>query len=53
MKFATFFQARFEGYETDCTTTLPGLPAAPCGGESIAAVTSNQVKVAKPRTKKH
>jgi hypothetical protein len=53
VKFATFFQTRFDGYATDCTTTLPGLPPVKCGGESLAAVTSNQVKVTKPRKKKH
>jgi hypothetical protein len=52
VKFATFFQTRFENYTTPCTDTPPGLPAVPCREERIAAVTSNQVKVLKPR-KKH
>jgi len=56
VNFATFFQTRFENYGTDCTTPepIPGVPAVPCKGEDIAAVTSNQVKVLKPKpTKKH
>jgi hypothetical protein len=52
VKFATFFQTRFENYTTACTGTPPGLPAVPCREERLAAVTSNQVKVMKPR-KKH
>ncbi|HYX77312.1 MAG TPA: hypothetical protein VE757_09060, partial [Gaiellaceae bacterium] len=56
VKFATFFQTRFENYTTSCTTPSPsGLPLT-CnngGREYIAAVTSNQVKVTPPRKKKH
>jgi hypothetical protein len=53
VKFATFFQTRFENYTTKCTGPSPsGLPV-PCREERIAAVTSNQVKVLKPRPKKH
>src|SRR5580765_5353141 len=52
VKFATFFQTRFENYTTACTGPSPsGLPV-PCHHERIAAVTSNQVKVLKPRPKK-
>jgi hypothetical protein len=52
VKFATLFQTRFENYITDCTGPSPsGLPV-PCSGESIAAVTSNQVKATKPK-KRH
>jgi hypothetical protein len=53
VKFATFFQTRFENYTTKCQGPSPsGLPV-PCREERIAAVTSNQVKVLKPRPKKH
>jgi hypothetical protein len=52
VKFATFFQTRFENYTTPCTGSLPGLPVVPCGEERIAAITSNQLKVLKPK-KKH
>jgi len=54
VKFATFFQTRFETYGTDCTNpeAIPGVPAVPCVGEDIAAVTSNQVKVLKPKKKR-
>lgn len=49
VKFATFFQTRFENYGTQCTGPSPsGLPV-PCSGEDIAAVTSNQLKVLKPK----
>jgi hypothetical protein len=52
VKFTTYFQTRFENYLTDCTGPSPsGLPV-PCNGESIAAVTSNQVKATKPKPKK-
>jgi hypothetical protein len=52
VKFATYFQTRFENYLTDCSGPSPsGLPV-PCKGEDIAAVTSNQVKVTKPKKKK-
>jgi hypothetical protein len=52
VKFATFFQTRFENYTTGCTGPSPsGLPV-PCHHERIAAVTSNQVKVLKPKPKK-
>ena len=49
VKFATFFQARFENYSTPCVGNSPsGLPIK-CIGEDLAAVTSNQVKATKPR----
>ena len=52
VKFATFFQTRFENYTTPCIGASPsGLPV-PCHHERIAAVTSNQVKVLKPKPKK-
>jgi hypothetical protein len=52
VKFATFFQTRFENYTTPCTGASPsGLPV-PCLEERIAAITSNQLKVLKPK-KKH
>jgi hypothetical protein len=52
VKFATFFQTRFENYTTQCSGPSPsGLPV-PCREERIAAVTSNQIKVLKPK-KKH
>lgn len=52
VKFATFFQTRFENYGTRCTGPAPsGLPV-PCVGEDIAAVTSNQLKVLKPKKKR-
>jgi hypothetical protein len=52
VKFATFFQTRFENYTTACTGPSPsGLPV-PCREERIAAITSNQVKVLKPKPKK-
>jgi len=53
VKFATFFQARFENYTTDCTGPSPSGQPVPCREERIAAVTSNQVKVLKPKPKKH
>ncbi len=53
VKFATFFQTRFENYTTACTGPSPsGLPV-PCREERIAAVTSNQIKVLKPKKKRH
>jgi hypothetical protein len=53
VKFATFFQMRFENYGTpSCPTPSPtGLPVR-CIGEDLAAVTSNQVKATKPRKKR-
>jgi hypothetical protein len=52
VKFTTYFQTRFENYLTQCTGASPsGLPV-PCKGESLAAITSNQVKVTKPKKKK-
>jgi hypothetical protein len=50
VKFATFFQARFDGYGLKtCSGASPsGLPVK-CIGEDIAAATSNQVKATKPR----
>jgi hypothetical protein len=52
VKFATFFQARFENYLTDCTDPSPTGQAFPCKGEDIAAVTSNQVKVTKRKKRR-
>jgi hypothetical protein len=52
VKFATLFQTRFENYTTDCSGPSPSGQPIPCREERIAAVTSNQVKVTKPR-KKH
>jgi hypothetical protein len=54
VKFATFFQTRFENYSTDCTNpdAIPGVPPVKCIGEDIGAVTSNQVKVLKPKKKR-
>jgi hypothetical protein len=52
VKFATFFQTRFENYTTKCEGASPsGLPV-PCREERIAAITSNQLKVLKPKPKK-
>jgi len=52
VKFATFFQTRFENYGTECSGPSPsGLPV-PCKGEDIAAITSNQIKVLKPKKKR-
>ena len=56
VKFATFFQTRMENYTTDCNTASPSPQPVPkgCREERIAAVTSNQLKVLKPKpTKKH
>jgi hypothetical protein len=52
VKFATFFQTRFENYGTDCAGASPSGLAVPCSGEDVAAVTSNQVKATKPRKKR-
>jgi hypothetical protein len=54
VRFATFFQTRFEGYGPvpPCQDPLPGVPPVKCVGEDIAAVSSNQVKVLKPKKKK-
>lgn len=52
VRFATFFQTRFENYGTECTGDVPGVPTARCVGEDIAAVTSNQLKVLKPKKKR-
>jgi hypothetical protein len=52
VKFATFFQTRFENYGTQCSGNLTGVPPVPCAGEDIAAITSNQLKVLKPKKKK-
>ena len=51
VRFTTFFQARFENYTTDCSGPSPSGQPIPCREERIAAVTSNQVKVLKPKTK--
>jgi hypothetical protein len=54
VKFATFFQTRFENYGTDCTqpAPIPGVPPVKCVGEDIAAITSNQLKVLKPKKRR-
>jgi hypothetical protein len=49
VRFTTFFQMRFANYLTECNTTLPGVPPVRCTGEDLAAITSNQVRVRKPR----
>jgi hypothetical protein len=49
VKVRTFFQMRFHNYVTDCTGASPsGLPV-PCKGEFLAALTSNQLRVAPKR----
>jgi hypothetical protein len=54
VKFATIFQTRFENYTTPCTGPSPaGAVPKGCREERIAAVTSNQIKVLKPKPKKH
>jgi hypothetical protein len=54
VKSATFFEARLEGYGTDeCPGPSPSGQPYPCKGEDIAAITSNQVKVTKPKKKRH
>jgi hypothetical protein len=52
VKFATFFQTRFENYGTQCSGPSPSGQTVPCAGEDIAAVTSNQIKVLKPKKKR-
>jgi hypothetical protein len=54
VKFATFFQTRFENYTTDCVGPSPSGQPIPkgCREERIAGVTSNQLKVLKPKPKK-
>jgi hypothetical protein len=52
VKFATFFQTRFEGYGTPCRAPSPTPVQVRCIGEDLAAVTSNQVKATKPRKKR-
>jgi hypothetical protein len=52
VKFTTFFQTRLEGWGTDCTGPSPSGQRFPCLGEDIAAITSNQVKVTKPKKKR-
>ena len=54
VKFATFFQTRIENYTTACTGPSPSGQPVPkgCREERIAAVTSNQLKVLKPKPKK-
>jgi hypothetical protein len=54
VKFATYFQARFENYTTPCTGPSPTGQTIPkgCREERIAAVTSNQLRVVKPKPKK-
>ena len=54
VKFATFFQARFENYTTQCVGPSPAGPVPKgCREERIAAITSNQLKVLKPKPKRH
>jgi hypothetical protein len=52
VKFATFFQTRFEGYGTPCRAPSPTPVQVRCIGEDLAAATSNQVKATKPRKKR-
>jgi hypothetical protein len=52
VKFATFFQTRFEGYGTPCRAPSPTNQPVKCIGEDLAAMTSNQVKATKPRKKR-
>ena len=52
VKFATFFQMRFEGYGTPCRAPSPTPVQVKCIGEDLAAMTSNQVRAAKPRKKR-
>jgi hypothetical protein len=52
VKFATFFQTRFENYTTPCTGPSPSNLPVPCREERIAAVTSNQIKVLKPKKRR-
>lgn len=52
VRFATYFQTRFESYGTDCQTTLVGVPPVRCIGEDVAAITSNQVRVTKPKRRR-
>jgi hypothetical protein len=52
VKFATLFQTRFTGYATSCDAPSPTGQPFPCKGEDIAAITSNQVKVTKPKKKR-
>jgi hypothetical protein len=54
VKFATYFQTRFENYTTGCVGPSPSGQTIPkgCREERIAAVTSNQLKVLKPKPKK-
>ena len=52
VKFATLFQTRFENYGTSCEGPSPSGQPVPCKGEDIAAITSNQVKVLKPKKKR-
>ena len=52
VKFATFFQMRFEDYGTPCRGSSPTGQPVRCIGEDLAAVTSNQVKATKPRKKR-
>ena len=53
VKVTTYFQTRFQNYTTSCDPPSPIGSPFPCKGEYIAAVTSNQVKVLKPKPKKH
>jgi len=52
VKFATYFQMRFDSYGTRCQGSSPSGKPFPCIGEDVAAVTSNQVKATKPRKKR-
>jgi hypothetical protein len=53
LRFTTFFQTRFENYSFQtCDPPSPTGLTVPCGGEDIAAVTSNQVKATKPRKRR-
>jgi hypothetical protein len=52
VKFATFFQTRFDGYGTSCDAPSPTGQPFPCKGEDIAPITSTQVKVTKPKKRR-
>ena len=52
VRFATYFQTRLENYLTECNTTLVGVPPVRCAGEDVAAITSNQVRVTKPKRRR-
>jgi hypothetical protein len=52
VKFATFFQMRFQDYGTPCRAPSPTGQPVRCIGEDLAALTSNQVRATKPGKKR-